>query len=316
MRSAFVPIGVATLTLLAVAASSDAQPLDAVGIRAQGMAGAFTAVADDATATWWNPAGLASGAYFNAIVEYGSLNDSGIANTGNVDHHPDHWGLAVAFPALGLSYYRTTVFDMQPRASTAGPSANRQDLGTPGVRAVDLSQFGVTVGQSIGAHFVVASTLKLARAEGDTQAGLDLGVMAALNRLRLGVSLRNLREPTFGEGDAALTLRRQVRGGAALTVPGRGSFGGVTLALDGDVLTVATATGDERRLAGGGEVWLWNRLLGARAGISASTVGDARTAGSAGATLKVYRALYADGQLTRGSDVTRHGWGAALRVTF
>jgi len=31
-----------------------------VGVRAAGMAGAFTAVADDATAAVWNPAGLAS----------------------------------------------------------------------------------------------------------------------------------------------------------------------------------------------------------------------------------------------------------------
>ena len=314
--SGFVRTGAATLTLLAFAASGYSQSPDAVGIRAQGMAGAFTAVADDATATWWNPAGLAGGAYFNAIVEYGSLTDSQIASTGDIDHHPDHWGLSVAFPALGLSYYRTTVVEMQPSASTAGPSANRQDLGTPGVRAVDLSQFGVTVGQSIGAHFVVASTLKLVRAEGDTQAGLDVGIMAALNRLRLGVTMRNLREPTFGEGDAAFTLRRQVRVGLALTVPGRGSFGGTKFALDGDVLTVGTATGDERRIAGGSEAWLWNRRLGVRAGISASTTGDARTAASAGASLKVYRALYADGQLTRGSDVTRRGWGAALRVTF
>ena len=37
-----------------------------------GMGGAFVAVADDATATWWNPAGLASGAYLNAIIERGS----------------------------------------------------------------------------------------------------------------------------------------------------------------------------------------------------------------------------------------------------
>ena len=43
---------------------AEAQPADAVGVRAQGMGGAFTAVADDATAAWWNPAGLAGGSYF------------------------------------------------------------------------------------------------------------------------------------------------------------------------------------------------------------------------------------------------------------
>src|SRR5689334_2120727 len=40
-----------------------AQLFEAVGTRAQGLGGAFVAVADDATASWWNPAGLATGAY-------------------------------------------------------------------------------------------------------------------------------------------------------------------------------------------------------------------------------------------------------------
>src|SRR4029453_5176655 len=45
----------------AVATSAAAQVgFEPVGTRAQGMAGAFVAVADDATATYWNPAGLAS----------------------------------------------------------------------------------------------------------------------------------------------------------------------------------------------------------------------------------------------------------------
>ena len=48
-----------------------AQQFDAVGTRAQGMAGAFVAVADDASATWWNPAGLGGGAYLSAVLERG-----------------------------------------------------------------------------------------------------------------------------------------------------------------------------------------------------------------------------------------------------
>ena len=41
-----------------------------VGTRAQGMAGAFVAVADDATATWWNPAGIATGALLGVSMEH------------------------------------------------------------------------------------------------------------------------------------------------------------------------------------------------------------------------------------------------------
>ena len=49
---------------------SHAQTYESVGIRAQGMAGAFVAVADDATASWWNPAGLATSQSFaDGIVE-------------------------------------------------------------------------------------------------------------------------------------------------------------------------------------------------------------------------------------------------------
>src|SRR5262245_63402112 len=83
--------------------SASAQPADAVGVRAQGMGGAFTALADDATATWWNPAGLAGGSYFNGVLEYGHLPNP---NDGTVK------GFAIAFPALGLSYYRLPISEM------------------------------------------------------------------------------------------------------------------------------------------------------------------------------------------------------------
>ena len=48
-----------------------AQTWDRVGERAQGMAGAFVAVADDATAAYWNPAGLATGSTFDAQASGG-----------------------------------------------------------------------------------------------------------------------------------------------------------------------------------------------------------------------------------------------------
>ena len=61
----------ASLLVFLAAAPTRAQTTDVIGVRAQGMAGAFTAVADDATAGWWNPAGLAGGALFNGLIEYG-----------------------------------------------------------------------------------------------------------------------------------------------------------------------------------------------------------------------------------------------------
>ena len=291
---------------LALPFTARAQSADAVGIRAQGMGSAFTAVADDATATWWNPAGLATGAYLNATVEYGRASE----------RDRDHRGFALAFPALGVSYYRLTVSDIRPASGSTGASAaSRQDQGTLDVRSLDVSQFGVTVGQSLGGHFVAASTLKLLRAAGDSQGDLDIGVIASTGMVRAGVMVRNLREPSFGTGDVAMTLRRKVRAGVSITSAGQGAFG-ATLAVDSDLRPVATAFGDERRFGVGAEIWTPKRSLGARAGISASTIGERRAAPSVGVSLMLHSGIYVDGQLTGGSDTTRRGWGIALRMTY
>src|SRR4051812_17369180 len=78
-----------------------AQSFESVGIRAQGLGGAFVAVADDATAVWWNPAGLATGPYFNSVLEYDVQTDL----PGGAPHRTAR-GIALATPVLGFSYYR------------------------------------------------------------------------------------------------------------------------------------------------------------------------------------------------------------------
>src|SRR5436305_1233799 len=116
---------------------ASAQIFESVGIRAQGMGGAFVAVADDSTATWWNPAGLASGAFFSGIVERRVARDPSEEAT---------LGASFSVPSLGVSYYRIRL---------PVPSA------TPGEPPTFvLHQFGVTVGQSVGNNVVLASTLK------------------------------------------------------------------------------------------------------------------------------------------------------------
>ena len=281
-----------------LAPSARAQTTDQVGIRALGMGGAFTAVADDAAATWWNPAGLASGAYFNAILEYA---------------HPDEGpgdglrGVAFAFPALGLSYYRV------PRPGSSSTSTDT----TPGSREDEgsLSVYGATVGQSIGNHLVVGSTVKLLRADG-TKTGLDVGAMAAFRHVRAGLMVRNATEPDFGSGAAAFTLQRHVRAGAAFVAVPR-TLGQVTLSVDADLTTTDTAAGDERRVAVGAEVWTPRRGFAVRGGTSRSTTGPERSVFSGGASVALRAGLFVDAQATGGgTDKARRGWGLALRVTF
>ncbi|HEY3043154.1 MAG TPA: hypothetical protein VGJ39_03965 [Vicinamibacterales bacterium] len=263
------------------------------------MGGAFIAVSDDATTTWWNPAGLAGGGYFNGHVEFD-----------RVEKPASTRARAVAFnvPSLGLSYYRLALNGMRPADPTGSLPASREDQGV-------LSQFGATVGQSVGPHLILGSTLKLVHALGETRADLDSGAMASFGRVRLGVAVKNLRAPDFSDGDRRLELPRQVRAGASVKA-GQPTRAEITAAVDADLTTTPTAAGDERHLATGVEAWLANRSVGLRAGVGMNTIGETRRSGSVGVSIGLRGGFYVDGQLTRGSDEARNGWGFALRVTF
>src|SRR5439155_10091677 len=130
-------------------------------------------------------------------------------------------------------------------ASTASASGDRQDprITGPGLSRLDLDQFGASVGQSIGDHFVVASTLKLVNARSVTRGDLDVGAMAAFGVARLGVSVRNLTRPALGSGIDRVRLDRQARAGFALTAPARGGINQLTLALDADITNSPAMSG-------------------------------------------------------------------------
>ncbi len=332
---------VAALVLLAPLAAA-AQIYDAVGNRAQGMGGAFVAVADDATATWWNPAGLAGGAYFSATLDVDRTQEPR-SEVPLPPGGPGRWrfsasGLSAVYPALGLSYYRLRFSEIQPPASTAGGGASRQDHGLEGVRLVGFSagQFGVTVGQSLGDHLVVATTLKLLRGsvaaqmvappaasldaaanlegEGETRGDLDLGLMASFGAWRIGAAVKNVSQPSFGNG--TLVLTRQARAGASYTTGLLGHASAVTVAADADLTRTETLAGDVRHVGAGVESWFLERKVGVRAGASASTIGAARPVATGGASAAIRSGFYVDGFAVVGADAARRGWGLALRVTF
>src|SRR5258706_518645 len=100
-------VSLVSFVVVSAPLAARAQRYEDIGVRAQGMAGAFVAVADDATATWWNPAGLATGAFFSGVLEYDSLREPRKGGDPAGAPLPDRshaGGVAVAFPALGLSY--------------------------------------------------------------------------------------------------------------------------------------------------------------------------------------------------------------------
>jgi hypothetical protein len=295
---AFVSFAGTFLALALTCARADAQTTDAVGVRAQGLAGAFTAVADDASAGFWNPAGIAGGPIVNGLFEY-SKPDRTADETVR--------GFAAAYPAFGVSYYRLPISQIRTRSSTAATLPDRQDQGS-------LSLIGATFGQSIGDHFVVATTLKLLRAN-DTSADLDIGGMLTFGPARVGATLRNVSEPTI-QGDAAdFTLQRHVRAGFALSSGRRGVVGRATVSADLDLTTESTPGGDQRLLAVGGEAWAPENVVGIRGGFSHNTAGLAETLWSGGFSLALRKSTFVDAYVSTGDEV-RHGWGLGLRVTF
>src|SRR5438552_15283744 len=85
---------ITAVCLVSMATCLRAQTFDQLGERAQGMGGAFVAVADDASAIYWNPAGLANVFKFDAQLGFDAPAPS------------REVFLGAAMPALGAAYYR------------------------------------------------------------------------------------------------------------------------------------------------------------------------------------------------------------------
>src|ERR1051325_4422678 len=109
--------------LLAFAGDCSAQIVESVGNRALGMGGAFVAVAADSTATWWNPAGLATGPFSDMSLGRG-VTDLDAAVPARRDRVS--W-FAATSPAVGFSYYRLRITDIRGSGATGTGSVSRED---------------------------------------------------------------------------------------------------------------------------------------------------------------------------------------------
>jgi hypothetical protein len=280
--------------LLMVSTSAFAQSEAPVGVRAAGMGGAFTAVADDGSAAYWNPAGFATGSFFSLVLD-----------TNQLDRRSG-WLLALGTPPLGLSYYRTAIAEEKNGRNT-----------------LVAHHAGVSLVQSLGGRLAVGTTLKLVHgivspAEGVSTStnkfDADIGVMATGALAQLGLSVRNLFEPEFASADGAIRLDRRVRAGVSIH-----ATQAVTVAADLDLTTATTPRGDWRDAAIGAEAhpvskaWL-------RGGVHWNTKGasgaGAAPIGSIGASYAVYGATTADAQVSFGSADGDRGWGIGLRFVF
>ena len=314
-----------------------AQPFEAVGVRALGMGGAFVAVANDSSATWWNPAGLATGPFLDLALARVSAESSDTLPASRTGL----WSFSLTTPPLGVSYYRLQITDIRANASTAPAGADREDRAAGvGIRSLSISQFGATVLHTITTGVSAGATVKYLRgaagvremdpadgpmvpsellSEGDNLSGgesggtvdVDLGVLAIVGPVRLGATARNLREPRFGDR----RVSRQVRAGVAFDGAATGRTP-VLVSLDVDLRRYAAAMGDRRVIAIGGEHWLRPRRVALRGGARFNTVGEQDRTVSAGASVAARAGLFIDGFAAVGSTTSESGWGIAARVSF
>jgi F plasmid transfer operon protein TraF len=317
-----VAAAMAVLSVLPMRAAAQSS-FEVVGPRALGMAGAFVAVANDPSAVHWNPAGLATGSPVGMTFEWDRF------QTGNQK--------APAAPGPAQASTGFTSIATMPLGLSYGRFKTTQLVGTPAgqlhAQTLTIGQFGVTLVQTIVQGLVVGSTVKFERGtpafgpvsgqtvddaldagsdldgETKTQVDFDIGVMADLRKLRIGVTSKNLRSPEFGAiAGIAVGLQRRTRLGVSVL-----PTAGLTFALDVDLDTADLSDGLRRMIALGGESRLGTRAA-VRGGVRWSRDDSGRTIGSVGGSVMIRRNFWIDGYYTQGRHDEDRGYGIALRA--
>jgi hypothetical protein len=300
------------------------------------MGGAFVAVADDSSATWWNPAALADGPFFDLSIEHGvdERGDSRPAGRDSVT------GVALSLPMVGVSFRRVGVAGVGEVLPVVLVPGGRQDgEASTGLRRWSGSIVGGTLVQTLFDGVHVGATLKylrgtarqetaipavgiddgLERAAGleggqaENRFDLDVGGLAVVGPVRLGAVVRNVRAPTFQAGQ--FQLPRQARIGAALAFD---RLGGppMVVSADVDVLEYRGASGPRRVVAVGAERWFLARRFAVRGGGRINRAGARERSLTAGASVALRSGMYLEAHVVGGSTPAERGWGTGIRVSF
>ncbi len=248
-----------------------------LGARAAAMGGAFTAVADDTSAFYWNPAGIA----FAPIVSAGVYSGRDAVRRGSELSVVRASGVALTYTFMGVAFtdFQHTLESDSPDA----PDLETFDVAVSVLQSLPLDNLVL----GVNAHYLKGTTLGAARLTSQSW-DLDLGLLYEIDgRFRLGLMLRHLREARFEqEGGEELRLPRQARAGVSMALPGA-----ARVAFDVDLSSQALADGDIRELSLGGEKGFLEGRLFARAGFRGEVGGSAglRPAFSLGAGVKLWK---------------------------
>jgi hypothetical protein len=211
------------------------------GTRAEGMAGAFTAVADDACAIHFNPAGLAQVEKFNGCVLYKLL-----------------------YSGVGENLHNATLNAALPLGRLGTVGASLQDMGfaLDQERALTLSH-GFRLAKDLHLGYGLAGYMVSMQDMGSGFAlGLDLALHARLyKRWAVGFMAHNLNMPRIGASEKNF-LPRLLNFGISFT-----PATGIVSSVD-----VSKEVGKPTRLAVGQEFSIVEDLLVLRAGVRTEPV--------------------------------------------
>ncbi len=324
-RAVFPAAGAVVLLLLSASAARAQLVFESVGIRALGMAGAFVAVADDASAAYWNPAGLAVGGPLATTIEWNRF------QTGNQKVPPEpgptlrnsSFASVTSWP-VGVSYGR-----LRSTWLSTGPG------GEVIAERIETFQFGGTIVQTVVPGLVIGSTLKYLHGSyatgpagaatvedaldqgqdldgpGQNHFDFDIGLMADLKKVRVGVTGRNLLEPQFtSAAGTAIKLQRLTRAGVAFL-----PTAGLTLAMDVDLDTVDLRDGLRRMIAVGGEGRLGSRVA-VRGGVRWDSKGDPDTVTALGMSVSLRARFWLEGYYSRGQRDEDRSFGIGFRAGY
>ncbi|GAB4314768.1 MAG: hypothetical protein Kow0074_01960 [Candidatus Zixiibacteriota bacterium] len=194
IRMAMIAVSACTLSVVSAQASWNAGNYLKLGVGARplGMGNAFVAVADDATAIYWNPAAMTISDKTRVFVSYADRFGAGVQdqNAGIAFHWRDEL-------YIGFGFIRSHIGDIkyspERRTSSERPTVNGtfEDaevalVASGAMRFSDLLSLGVTV--KYLTHELAGKT-----ADG---IGFDFGAMLTLtDRLILGANTQNINRP-------------------------------------------------------------------------------------------------------------------------
>ncbi len=176
----------------------------AASARSLGLGRAYTGVADDAAATYWNAAGLSQVTRKDMVTLYSALEEN--TNFGFFSYAQP----SVDYGTFGLSVVNLRSGGFERREAVSGNSLGSYDLSE--------TAFLFSNGIRTSSKWSLGSTIKVVRQQIDTASdmgyGLDLSSLYPVSpKLKLGLVLKNAIAPSLQLQSEKETYDREIRAG-------------------------------------------------------------------------------------------------------